>query len=269
MTRLLETGRVLGYAALSGFLDSLGAVYTWPSWLFGLFARMLAQVAFFASLGRLLGSSEHVQFLLVGNAVLVAASSSLTATVATQGERDAGTLPLLVASPSSPLLVLLGRSVSFIPNGLITALGAFVIVGPLFDIVLPWPRLPLLLALLVLVAMSTYLAATFLGGLVLRATGARRTVANVGRLTMMAFCGVSVPRDLFPVVIERGAGLLPLTHGLDAIRELFGAARAEVILANASLEVLVAAGWLTLSLATFQRLADAGRRDGSIVFASA
>ncbi len=259
---------MVGYAALSGFVETLGAVYTLQSWVLGLFVRMLAQVAFFASLGQLLGSQEHVEFLLVGNAALVASASSLTATVATQGERDQGTLPLLVASPSSPLLVLLARGASFIPNGLVTSLGAFVIVAPLFDVALPWRRVPLLTALLVLVGLSTYLLATFLGGLVLRAPGTRRTVANVARLTMMAFCGVSVPRDVFPWIVEGASALLPLTHGAAAIRELLGAGRPAIILANASLEALVALGWLALSLATFRRLADAGRRDGSIVFAT-
>lgn len=100
-----QWGRVLRFAALSGLQD-FGGTYTVKSWVLGLFLRMVAQVAFFASMGKLLGSAAQVEFLLVGNAVMVAASSSLTVTVATPWERDAGTLPLLVASPSSPLLVL-------------------------------------------------------------------------------------------------------------------------------------------------------------------
>ena len=268
MTRLVQTLRVLRYAASSGFHD-LQATYTLWSWLFGLFARMVAQVAFFASIGRLLGSVRQVEFLLVGNAVMVAASAALTVTVATTWERGAGTLPLLVASPSSPLVVLMGRSVVFIANGLVTSLGGLLIVGPLYGLALPWARLPAYLVLLTLVTASTYMAATFLGALVLQAVGARRTVANVARLVLMAFCGVSVPRDLFPVVVRRVADLLPLTHGLDAVRELFGAARPGRIVVLAGLEVIVAAGWLMLSLVTFRRMADAGRRDGSIVFSSA
>lgn len=267
MNTLRQTTRVLRYSALSGFQDFAGTYTVW-SWAFGLFARILTQVAFFASIGRLLGSSGQVRFLLVGNAVMVAASGALTVTVSTTWERGAGTLPLLVASPSSPVLVLMGRSVWFIANGLITSLGALLIVAPLFDVALPWSRFPWLLALLVLVTLSTYATATFLGGLVLRAPGTRRTVGNVARLTMMAFCGVNVPRHLFPVVLRWVGGLLPLTHGLDAVRELFGAARPGTILAGAALEALVGAGWLLVSLATYRRMVDAGRRDGSIVFSS-
>ena len=268
MTVLRHHARVLRYAALSGFQD-FGYTYTVWSWALGLFLRMMTQVAFFASIGRLLGSQDQVAYLLIGNAVMAAAVGCLTATTATTWERGAGTLPLLVASPTSALVVLMGRSVFFIANGLAFSLGALVLVPPLFDVVIPWGRFPALVALVALVAVSTYFAATFLGGLVLAATAARRTVPNLARLTMMAFCGVSVPRSVFPDVVSGAAGLLPLTHGLDAIRELLGAGRPAVVLGDAGLEALVGAGWLLASLATFHRLAEAGRRDGSIVFSSA
>ena len=70
--------------------------------------------------------------------------------------------------------------------------------------------------------------------------------------------------------MRRLAGLLPVTHGLDAVRGVLDDAPAATVLRDIGLEgVLVGAGWLALALLTFQRLADAGRRDGSIVFSSA
>lgn len=59
-----------------------------------------------------------------------------------------------------------------------------------------------------------------------------------------------------------------MTHGLDAVRGLLDNAPATTVLGDMGLEVLVGAGWLALALLSFQRLADAGRRDGSIVFSS-
>ena len=268
MTEARQTVRILRHAALSGFRDTLASVYTWWSWGFGLVGRLLAQVAFFATLGQLLGSPGQVEFLLVGNAVAVASASGLTVTTATVGERWNGTLPLLVASPSSPLVVLMGRGTAFVVNGLITSLGAILVVAPLFDVSLPWTRYPALIALLVLVTLTTYTTATFLAGVILKTPSLQRTVANVGRLVIMAFCGVNVPREFFPAAVVWMSALLPLTHGLDAVRELYGAARPGVILQHAGLEGLVLVGWLLLSLVSFRRLADAGRRDGSIVFSS-
>ena len=267
MTSARHTLRVIGHAALTGYRDTWGSVYTWWSWGFGLFGRLLAQVAFFAMLGRLLGSQDQVVFLLVGNAVAVAAASGLTVTTATVGERWNGTLPLLVASPSSPLVVLMGRGLAFIGNGLITSVGALLIVAPLFDVSFAWGRWPALLALLVLVTASTSMAATFLAGVILKTPSLQRTVANVGRLVTMAFCGVTVPREFYPAAVQWVSACLPVTHGLAAVRELYGEARVGTIMGNAALEVVVLLGWLTLALATFRRAADAGRRDGSIVFA--
>ena len=267
--RLRQPAWVLRYAALSGFRD-FGSTWTIWSWAFGLFLRMMTQVVFFASIGRLLGSQEQVEYLLIGNAVVAAAVGCLTAATSTTWEQGTGTLPLLVASPTSPLLVLIGRSVFFIANGVAFSVGALLLVPPLFDVSIPLAGFPALVALVVLVAVSTYFLATFLGGLVLRATSARRTVPNVARMVIMAFCGVSVPRSVFPDAVSAAAGFLPVTHGLDAARELLAPdPRVAVILGNAGLELLVAAGWLLLSLLTFRRMADAGRRDGSIVFSSA
>ena len=267
MTDVRGTARILRFAAVSGFQD-FGYTYTLRSWNLGLFLRMMTQVAFFASIGRLLGSQGQVEYLLIGNAVVAAAVGCLTAATATTWERGAGTLPLLVASPTSPLLVLMGRSVFFVANGLAFSIGALVLLPPLFDVAVPWARFPVLVVLVCLVTVTTYFAATFLGGMVLGATSARRTVPQLARMTMMAFCGVSVPRSVFPDVVAWAAGLLPLTHGMDAIRELLGQARAGVVVGDVALEMLVGIGWLVLSLATFHRLAEAGRRDGSIVFSS-
>ena len=260
--------RVLRHAARTGFQD-FGHTYTVWSWAFGLLLRMMTQVAFFTSIGRLLDSQAQVEFLFVGNAVAAAAVGCLTATTAIVWERGAGTLPLLVASPTSPLVVLMGRSTFFIANGLAFSVGALLLVPPLFDIEIPVARFPALLSLVALMAVTTYFLATFLGGLVLRTPSAARTVPQVARLTILAFCGVSVPRDVFPDVVSRLAGLLPVTHGLDSARELRGGGRAGVVLTGVGLEVLVGAGWLVASLLTFRRLAEAGRRDGSIVFSTA
>lgn len=268
MNRVRQPLRILRYAALSGFQD-FGSTWTIWTWAFGLFLRMMTQVAFFASIGRLLGSDDQVEYLFIGNAVAAAAIGCLTAATATTWERGAGTLPLLVASPTSPLLVLMGRSVFFIANGLAFSLGALVLLAPVFDVSIPWARFPAVFALVGLTAVTSYFAATFLGGLVLNATSARRTVPQVARMVTLAFCGVSVPRTVFPEPVRRLAGLLPVTHGLDAVRGVLAGAPAATVLGDIGLEVLVGAGWLALSLLTFQRLADAGRRDGSIVFSSA
>ncbi|MGQ0744384.1 MAG: ABC transporter permease [Acidimicrobiales bacterium] len=266
MTQVRQWWRVLAYAALKGFQGFAG-IYTLRSWTFGLLGRMITQVAFFASIGTLLGSTQQVEFLLVGNAVMVAANGALTVVQTTSGERRTGTLVLLVASPTSPVLAIMGGTSWFIANGLLTSIGSLVIVAPMFGVAIPWARLPELLALLVLVTGSMYMAGTFIGGVVMRFPSIQRSTFNISRLVVMALCGVSIPRSFYPDPVRHLADVLPLTHGLEAIRAVFHDGPASYILAQAALEAAVGAGWLALALLTFTRMADAGRRNGSIVFA--
>ena len=119
------------------------------------------------------------------------ALSGVSPATSTTWERGAGTLPLLVASPTSPLLVLMGRSVFFIANGLAFSVGALLLLPPLFDVSIPWARVPAVVALVALTAVTTYFAATFLGGLVLNATSARRTVPVHGHAV-----GSGAPQEL-------------------------------------------------------------------------
>ncbi len=265
MSGLRHTLHVLALAARNGFLD-YSVTFTWKTWLSGWYLRVLAQVVFFALMGRLLGSTEQVHYLLLGNAVMLAALGSLFAVAGTTWERRAGTLPLLVASPSSPVVVFVGRSTWALVDGFLSSLGALFVVAPLFDLGLPWPRALLIPLLVALVGASAYALGTFLGGLVLRAMSTRNVVANVAWTTILAIGGVNVPVDFYPRPVEWFAHALPLTHGLQAIRDLVGGAPLATLLPNVALELAVGTAWLALALLTFDRLAEGGRRDGSIEF---
>jgi ABC-2 type transport system permease protein len=265
MTRARETLRVLRHAAVCGWNDYT-VTFTWKTWLAGWFVRVVAQVSFFALIGRLLGSDERTQYLLVGNAILLMTVVSMFAIPSTAWERWAGTMPLLVASPTSAVLVFAGRSVWVLADGLASAVGAFFVAAAIFGIELPWPRVLLVVPLALLVGLSSYALALFLGGWVVRAPSMRNVASNVTHTTIMAIGGVNVPLAFYPGAVRGFAHVLPLTHGLEAIRDLLHGTGAAAILANAGLEAAVGAGWLALAFVTFDRWAEHGRRDGSIEF---
>lgn len=83
---------------------------------------------------------------------------------------------------------------------------------------------------------------------------------------MAAICGVNVPLSYNPEPLRWLASVLPLTHGLQAIRDVFGEAGFGEIMLQATAEVAVGAVFLTLALLTFNRFAERGRRDGTIEF---
>lgn len=267
MTRAGHALHVARRASRVGVADYYGAMSP-QVWAGGWFLRMLAQVTFFALIGRLLDSAATVHFLVVGNATMLAALGALLATQSSAWERWAGTLPLLVASPTSAVAVFASRSLVVAADGMAISLGAFVVIVPLFGVAVAWPQAFALPLLVLVVALSVYALGTFLGGIAARVPNTRNVLANVAQVTMMAICGVNVPLSFYPEPVQWLAQLLPLTHGLAAIRDLLAGEAAAVVLANVGLELAVGAGWLLLALFSFDRLAEAGRRDGSIEFST-
>ena len=267
MTRLLETFRVVRYSVLSGAYDYF-SIYTLKSWVFGWMVRVLSQVSFFALIGRLLQSEDRTHFLLVGNAVVVAAMGGIFALNMTVWERGSGTLPLIVASPSSPVVVFASRGLYIVADGVVSALLGLFLIAPLFDLSLPLPDVLLVVPLTALVGLSAYAFSTFLAGVILRWREVNGLVVNTTIVLLMALCGVNVPISFFPEPLEWVANVMPITHGLIAIRDVISGVGAGTIALNTLAEIAVGLAWLGVALATFTRFTDRGRRDGSLEFAS-
>lgn len=267
MSALVDTARILRYSSLSAWQD-FRREYSLFSWVGEWGLRITFQVIFFGLIGKLLASEEQVRFLLIGNSIMLASMTVMFVVQSTVWERWSGTLPLLIASPASPIIVFMGRSVEWIPDAVISSLIGLLLVGRVFGLVLPWADVLVVVPLILLVTLSTYMMGAFLGSIALRYMNSRNLVANVAHGVMMAVCGVNVPSEFFPEAIQRFAAVLPLTHGLLAIRAALGDAPSSLILINVGMEALVGSGWMVLALASFRWLAEGGRKDGSIEFGS-
>lgn len=265
--RLASTGRVIWYAVVSGANDQW-AIWSAKAWLFGLQLRIFAQVSFFALIGKLLRSDQQVHFLLVGNAVMVAAMGAIFAMYRTTAERANGTLPLLLASPSKPVVVFASRGIYVMLEGVVNALLALFIAGPLFGLHLPWPRILLGIPLTLLVGVSAYNFSTFLAGVIIRRREITGLVVNATIVTLMALCGVNVPVSFYPPWLQWISRCLPITNGLEAIRGVIDGAAWATIAARTGAELAVASAWLTIALLTFGRFLAHGQRDGTLDYAS-
>jgi ABC-2 type transport system permease protein len=83
-------------------------------------------------------------------------------------------------------------------------------------------------------------------------------------IVLMSICGVVVPVTFWPGWVQAVANVLPVTHGLEAIRVLLDEGPFDKIVEGVALEFVVATSWLALSILLIDRLAEGGRRDGSI-----
>lgn len=259
--------RVARHAFLVGYMD-FTFQWSWKAWAGGWLIRVLSQAIFFTLIGQLVGSPDRVQYLLVGNGVIVGVDAARLALQATTWDRFDGTYPLLVISPSSLIPTFAGRTVVWLLDGIVTSLIALFAVGTLFGIPGLWSAAPALVPQVALVCASMYCLAIFQGALISRLPAIRNMASQMTGLTVMAIGGVNVPVTFWPAGVQALANILPVTHGLQAIRLTLAGAPWPTILASAGLELLVGLGWLGLAVLTFDRLAEAGRADGSIELTS-
>ena len=257
--------RLFRYGVLAGVTE-FTEFWNWRTFFGGWMLQMLTQALFFALLARLFGSPDHERFLLIGNAVAVGAATIGWAIPASTWDRTYGTYALLVIAPASLVPTTIGRTSVWLASGVVTVLLMFLIFGLLFDLGLPWPDTFFLIPLVVLTCMSTYCLSLFLGTLVTRKPQFRNIFLVFLTIVARAFCGVSVPVAFWPDVVQFIVRLLPMTHGLQAIRLLLDEASTISILQAAGFEAIVGLGWIALAILVMDRMANAGRRDGSIEF---
>lgn len=244
----------------------LAAIYTWRSWLGGWLLRVLAQVVFFALIGDLVGSRETTHYLVVGNSVALVMVEAMMVVASTAWERGAGTFPLLVAAPGRLELVFVGRSVQWLLDGTVCSVIAFFAIGSLFGVPLHYPGALLVIPVIALIGMSTYGLGLFVAALALKAVTIRNVASNVTYLGLMAITGVQVPLSFWPGWVQVVADGLPVTHGLAAVRLIVAAGPLGPALQQCLWEGVVGACWLAVAMVSFRRLAESGRRNGSLEF---
>jgi ABC-2 type transport system permease protein len=249
-----------------GGLMSYRALFRWQNPTFyipTMLGHPLFQVLFFSYLGRF----SHVRndaFYVVGNAVQVSAMSGVYGVAMTVGgERWTQTLAPLLASPANRMVLFLGRALPNIVNGFVVSAFGFLVGRLLLDFHPPVTSIPGL-ALIVLV--STTSCTAF--GLVVGAFGLRLrdvfTFSNPAYFLMLLFCGVNVPLSALPhwmQVIGRG---MPLTHGIEAARQVAGGASVGSVGGLIGTELLIGACYFAAAYVLLRVFEAEGRRRASL-----
>jgi ABC-2 type transport system permease protein len=257
--------RVLRNAVHLGYVDFR---YSWGpvSWLAGYCVRIVSETTFYGLVGVLLGSAQRVEYLVIGNGVFIGCATAMIAAQATAVDRLDGTYPLLVVAPASYVPTVAGRTAIWMLDGIATAVVALFVVSAIFGVRIDPLHGALVLPLIVLTCLSTFCLALFVGAVAALRPSLRTMTGILVRMTILAICGVNVPVAFWPAPVQVLANVLPVTHGIAAIRLLLAGAPAGSVVVSGGLEALVGAGWLALAVLTFDRLAERGRANGSIEF---
>ncbi len=238
--RIFVVGGLISYRALFSWLSPWILI---PSFV----VTPLFQILLFAYVGRAAGVGDDAYFL-IGNAVLYASIPCLFAMDSTiSGERQQGTLPLLLGSPARRVPLFLGRALPVILNGF-----GVTVVALLAGALVLGVRLPLAVwgPLAVAIAVATF-SCTGLG-LVTAALALRvretAVLTNVVFGVLLIFGGSNVPLSALPGWMAAVGSWLPLTHGLAAAREVAGGASLTAVWPELLAEAGLGVGYVAIGL---------------------
>ena len=175
----------------------------------------------------------------------------LVTSVTTLRERSSGTLERLLAMPMGKLDFLLGYAIAFgVVAAVQSALAVALSVGLLgLDVQGPvW--------LLTVVAIADAVLGSALGLFVSAfATTEFQAVQFMPAfvLPQILLCGLFVPREAMPSLLEAVSNVLPMSYAVDAMQELVGAADTVEVWGNVLVVGAFALGALALGAATLRR----------------
>jgi ABC-2 type transport system permease protein len=245
-------------------IEDFRAFYTWRSWILGWLMRVIFQVLFFALIGRLLGSTHEVRFLLVGGAAAIAVLESLTIVLFTAFDRAMGILTMLISSPADYYLVMIARNINCIVTGATTATIGLFACSFIVDLPLSYPRALLVIPIILLGSTTTYLFGALICAVIIKFAGGRWLILNLSYMAIAVLAGFYVPTSFWPAPFAVIAQVLPFSHALRAIRGTLSGAAPGSVLAQCGLELLVGVCWFLAGRAALRLSVALARRDGSI-----
>lgn len=229
-----------------GGVTSFRALFNWLSpWIYipSLLVAPIFQILLFAYIGRA-AHVESDEFYVIGNAFQYTAIPCIFAMSSTiEGERWMQTLSSILVSPARRVPLFLGRALPVLVNGALTCVFSLVVGGAILGIHVPArASAPLVLVILVTAASCTGLGLLLAGiGFLVRETA---TLNNIAFGVLLVFCGVNVRLSNLPGEMGTMAKGMPLTHGIEAARQLAdGASLAHVgglVLAEAAIGAIYA-----------------------------
>lgn len=261
MVHPARAGRAVAQGLVVAVAD-FKTFYTWRTWLGAWLVRIVCQVAFYSMIGTMVGDSDYVVYLIIGAAMMACVAEALMTSASSTWDHTAGTLPLLVGSPVEPGFFYFGRSLMWPVSATATTSVAILALSLFFDLAWTPGQVVFLLLLVLLTALSTYCLALVVGSFSMLHPGARNVISAVITVLVSCFCGMVVPVEFWPTAIQWAAQVVPVTHGLDAVRGLQDGASASQIAMDALWTALVGVAWFLLSLLLFRRnfsIARSGR----------
>jgi ABC-2 type transport system permease protein len=183
---------------------------------------------------------EYVGFVVIGGAmmaywlnVLWGMSSQL------YWEKETGNLALYIIAPAPMMSILLGMAVGGILSSSLRALGVILFSSWIFNVSYAVTSFGLLLVVFLLTMAALYGLGMMTSSVFLLLNREAWHLANLAQEPVYLASGFYFPIKSFPFWIAAGASLIPLTLGLDAMRQLVFPSSASLGFLSVNVEVLL------------------------------
>lgn len=222
----------------------------------------VTQILFFVELGVYATGRQNALYFALGNALQLTANAGIFGVIATvANERQYGTLPILLASPSNRLVTFLSRAIVNVIDGIATVTVGLTIAVILFGLDLHHANFALLGFCVVLISVTTAGLGLMFGsiGLVMRDA---IIIANIVYYALLIVCGINFPVSRLPAAVQVISYSLPLTRGVEAAREAAAGASFDQVAGLVAGELAIGAAWALGGYVLFRLLEGWARRGG-------
>jgi len=225
--------------------------------------RILLQSLFFVLLAKAAGGEALARFALIGNAVQIAvfvAIASMDEVIEMEKWND--TFLYLIAAPADWLPVMLGKSVAFYGDAAFASTITFAVLSAVLHIPLPLIDLLRAAPVILLIFAAACALGWFIGAFAMPIRYGYM-MCNWTGYAMIIFCGINVPLSGLPPAVQFIGSLLPVTHGLLAVRALIDGASYASVLPLIAKELLVLLVYAAAAALTFGKRLRTTRQRGT------
>lgn len=180
-------------------------------------------------------------------------------------ERQFTTLSVIFGSPVNRIIAYWSKGLAHYPNSILSALGTFAFAILVLDLDASTLRVSGAVLSILMIGTATLAFAQFFGN----CTAIFENWFVLFGLTnsaMLALTGAVIPRDALPFCLQQVGTVLPITHGLSALRASFAGAPLAMVIDNVLAELLVALGFGIAGTIFYRLMEVMARRRGMIAF---
>ncbi|MCY3938032.1 MAG: ABC transporter permease [Chloroflexi bacterium] len=260
-----EVAAALHNIALQAYYSYKG-LFLWLNWTAYISNVFIAPVVFVVIVtltGRFAGQSDSANAYIIGMAAY-AIPAILSGGILQSFcyERTFGTLSLIYASRSNRWVTYWSKGLLHYPNGLLAAATSLLFGWLLLDLDFSRLNWPALVVLLLVISFSCLCLCLFVGNF---SIALREWIIPVGITNglLLITSGVVVPVDQLPGFLGEIGRVVPLTHGLSALREAFEGASLGDLVDDIVYELVVGLCYLLAGGFLFSLLEANAKRTGT------